>query len=138
MDFSPPPRRRRTENLLPMVNVVFLLLIFFLISAKLAPPEPFSVTLPRAEAETAEAGAFTLYLSAEGTLGFLDVSGNEAARAALSAALAEFCDLGDCVGKPPALVLRADAAAPAAGLAALLPQLAGLGFARVQLVTALP
>lgn len=28
MDFSDPPRRRREENLLPMVNVVFLLLIF--------------------------------------------------------------------------------------------------------------
>lgn len=138
MDFSRPPRRRRTETLLPMVNVVFLLLIFFLISAKLSPPEPFAVTLPEALAEVGTEGEFTLHLSATGDLGFLDQTGEAEVRAALALARANFCESADCVAAPPSLLLRADAAAPAARLAALLPQLAGLGFAQVYLATALP
>ena len=33
MDFSPPKPRRESEPALPMINVVFLLLVFFLMSA---------------------------------------------------------------------------------------------------------
>ncbi len=42
-NFKTVPARRRTENVVPMINVVFLLLIFFLISAQIAPPPPLEV-----------------------------------------------------------------------------------------------
>lgn len=136
MDFSPAPRRRPAENLLPMINVVFLLLIFFLISAKLAPPEPFAVTLP--EAAAAEGGVgpgLVLHLGADGGLGYGEAR-DDAALAALATARAEFCGRADCGKTPPRLALRADAAAPAEGLADLLASLAAIGFAEVTLVTA--
>jgi biopolymer transport protein ExbD len=141
MRIAAPSRRHRPENLLPMINVVFLLLIFFLIAAKLAPPEPFTLTLPQAQAEAraAEAsGVFTLFLSAEGALAYLDVTGAPAALAALAAARADYCAASDCAATPPLLDLRADARAPAARLAALLGMLAPLGFAEARLVTAAP
>lgn len=138
MDFSDPPRRRAAENLLPMINVVFLLLIFFLISAQLAPPEPFPVTLPEAEAEIEADGTLSLHLNAAGDLGFRDQTGEVAALAALAAARVEFCAAQDCAATPPRLLLRADQGAPAARLAALLPALARLGFAEVHLVTVRP
>ncbi len=40
MDFRDPPRRKPEENLLPMINVIFLLLVFFLMAARLTAPNP--------------------------------------------------------------------------------------------------
>lgn len=138
MDFSEPSRRAPTENLLPMINVVFLLLIFFLMTAELAPPEPFPVAPPTAaEGEQAD-GPLTLYLNTAGEIGFRDVTGRDAAFAALAAARDERCALDDCATDPPQLLLRADGAAPAATLAALLPGLARLGFKHIDLVAVRP
>ena len=58
MRFAPPgarPRRPR-ESAVPMINIVFLLLIFFLMTATIAPPAPFAVTPPAAE-RAGETGA---------------------------------------------------------------------------------
>ncbi len=137
MDFAPPPRRRPAENLLPMINVVFLLLIFFLIAAKLAPPEPFAVALPEAEGIAAPDAGLTLHLDATGQPGFADALG-DAALVALAAARTELCASVDCAVAPPMLLLRADANAPAAALAALMPRLAAAGFGAVTLVTRQP
>ncbi|WP_372840591.1 ExbD/TolR family protein [Phaeovulum sp.] len=137
MDFSPPPRRRPAENLLPMINVVFLLLIFFLIAAKLAPPEPFAVSLPEAEGLAAPDAALTLHLDADGQPGFAAELG-DAALVALAKARDALCASADCAASPPALLLRADADAPAASLAALMPQIAAAGFGAVTLVTRQP
>jgi biopolymer transport protein ExbD len=133
MNFSSSLPKRKEENLLPMINVVFLLLIFFLISAKMTPPEPFVVTPPSAQTEAEAEGTFTLYLAADGRVGFHDAEG-EAALQMLGAAQAEYCGLADCEAAKPRLTLRADTALPAAQLAALLPQIATLGFAQIELV----
>jgi len=140
MDFSTPERRPRETSLLPMINVVFLLLVFFLIAAKLAPPEPFAVTPPEASAQDETAGDFTLYLGADGQLGFDGAQSADAATDAgifdaLTAARLDYCARADCTVQPPRLMLRADAAAPVARLAALLPALGTAGFAQVDLVT---
>ncbi|MEM1152412.1 MAG: biopolymer transporter ExbD, partial [Pseudomonadota bacterium] len=37
MRLRAPDRKRRAENYVPMINVVFLLLIFFLMTAQIAP-----------------------------------------------------------------------------------------------------
>lgn len=131
MQFEPPPRPRPSENLLPMINVVFLLLIFFLIAAKLAPPSPFEVLAPQATADAATespAQDLVLWLGADGTLAYGDARG-EAALAALAQARAA------CVESCARLTLRADAGAGAGALAALAPKLAAMGFARLALVT---
>jgi biopolymer transport protein ExbD len=146
MDFAPPPRRRAAENLLPMINVVFLLLVFFLITAKLAPPDPLPVTLPAAAAGQDAEGAAepALYLGADGGLATLTPAGalshasDAEAMAALAQGRAALCARLDCALEPPVLILRADAAAPAARLAELLPGLAAAGFAAVDLVTVRP
>jgi len=134
MDFSDPPRVRPQENLLPMINVVFLLLIFFLISARMTPPEPFDIIPPASVAEAEARGDFTLFLAADARIGFRDTVG-QAALSALAAALSDHCATVECTTAPPRLTLRADAALPAARLAQVLPQLAGLGFAQIELVT---
>ncbi len=135
MQFSDPPRRKQSDSIVPMINVVFLLLIFFLMTAQIAPPMPFDVTPPNAAAQGDPAEAdLTLYLSADGDLGYRDVRG-PAALDALQQTLAELCGTGACGDNRPTLILRADGAVEGALLARLMPQLAQAGFSQIQLVT---
>ncbi|MFN4156414.1 MAG: ExbD/TolR family protein [Paracoccaceae bacterium] len=133
MDFSDHPRRKPAENLLPMINVVFLLLIFFLMSARLTPPEPFPVTPPAAQTEAEAQGEFALFIAADGQLGYRDSLG-DAALARIMASREGHCAAADCVAAPPRLTLRADTALPATALAGLLPKLSALGFASIELL----
>ena len=133
MDFRDPPRRKPEENLLPMINVIFLLLIFFLIAARMTAPEPFAVTPPQAMTEAEAQGDFTLFIAADGLLGYREHRG-DAALAALVASRTDHCLSTDCRADPPRLTLRADSALPAARLAALMPRLPALGFDSVELV----
>ena len=135
MRLADRPRPRPAENLLPMINVVFLLLVFFLISARLTPPEPFAVRPPQAQAPSGAeaAGALVLYLAEDGRVGFAENIGADALRA-LAAARAALCAKTDCDAVPPHLMLRADAAVSAVRVSALVPQLAAMGFERIDLV----
>ena len=129
LDFSPAtPPRRAAENIVPMINVVFLLLIFFLMSAQIAPPDPIDVTVPDSTSEAAPLDPNALYVGADGTLAYGGATGD----AALVDRVAALAALSDHQGVLP---LRADAALPATQLAALLPKLAAAGVDGVELIT---
>ncbi len=51
MHFEPPRPRSDDERILPLINVVFLLLIFFMIVGKLSVVEPFELTPPESVSE---------------------------------------------------------------------------------------
>lgn len=120
MRFAQPPRRRATESVVPMINVVFLLLIFFMMAARIAPPQPFDLTPPQAASEARPDGARVLYLSRDGVLAFEAHRGAE-----VWTALAE-------AGQGP-LTLRADMDMSAALLAETLARLAAIGIGDVEL-----
>ncbi len=128
MQFASPPRRPPREAIVPMINVVFLLLIFFLMTATLTPPAPLSVTPPAAQGADPQAEGRALLFAADGTLAFGTDEGEAALVAALMAALG-----APTAGGP--LTLRADADLPGAALAALLARLAAGGADEVRLVT---
>jgi biopolymer transport protein ExbD len=112
MDFRSPESPRRQEPVLPMVNLVFLLLVFFLMVATLAPPAPVPVEPPRvAGAQAADGRGARLHLDAQG-VPHLEAATGEAALAAARAAAAE-----------GPLVLRADRRAPGPALASVLAAL---------------
>lgn len=122
MRFARPHLRRRTaESIVPMINIVFLLLIFLLLTARIAPPAPFELTLPEAGAAPEPQGPAHLLIAADGTLALGALRG--------AAALAAI---------PPGatLYVSADAALPAETLARLLPRLAAAG--EIRLVTRAP
>lgn len=114
------PRRRLAEPVVPMINVGFLLLIFFLIAAQIAPSAPFPVTPPEGAAETAEVRSI-LFVGSDGALAF----GGLRDEAAFAAASAE-----------GSLQISADRALDGAALAALLTRLAGAGVIDIQLTVA--
>jgi biopolymer transport protein ExbD len=120
MNFAPRPRPARSENIVPMINVVFLLLIFFLMTASLEPAPPVKVTLPESMAEPGEV-ARNLYVDAEGLIAFDGATG-DGARALLAGIEGE-------------IVIHADRNLPASALARVLADLAALGLTRLDLAT---
>lgn len=128
MNFATPnrPRGGQDRAIVPMINVVFLLLIFFLMTASLTPAPPLDITAPEATAPQIDPQPGTLYVAADGTVVFAGNRG-DAALAALSA-------------RPPdgPLAVHADADYPAADLARLLPRLAQVGITDIHLITVQP
>ncbi|MEO1001091.1 MAG: biopolymer transporter ExbD [Pseudomonadota bacterium] len=114
-----------------MINVVFLLLIFFLMTARIVSPDPFELVLPVAERETQAEGMLTLHVSAEGALAFREARG-EAAIAALAGAAGAGSD------EVLPVQIRADAGVEAVEIARLLRGLSEAGAERITLLTAPP
>lgn len=117
-------RRRRTRDadIVPMINVAFLLLVFLLMTAVLAPPEPADIEPPVADLAPEDRRDDTLYVTSNGMPLFRDARG--------SAALAML--------PGGTLRVKADRALPGVELSRLLSALADAGVAEVELVTAAP
>lgn len=123
MNFAPtPPRKRMRESVVPMINVVFLLLIFFLMTAQIAPPDPVAVDPPLSQLadQPAPAGERVAWLGADGVLHADGVTG----------ALA-IARLAESAGP---LTLRADAGLSAARFAGILRELGAAGLNDVTLI----
>ena len=121
--FAPRSRRRRGESIVPMINVVFLLLVFFLMTSRLAPPDPLAVRPPQAQPGAGDRGGPELLLGANGEIAFGALRGPAAETAFTRAARP---------GLPARL--RADAQAPADQVAALMARLAAAGISELALV----
>ena len=126
MRFAHTQTKPRAEAIVPMINVVFLLLIFFLMTATIAPPDPLDVVPPEAGADPANPTERVLHLGAEGAMAY----GTERGEAALAAAIA-----GGAAGQDSPLTIRADGRLDGAVLARLLARLAAADVTDVQLVT---
>jgi biopolymer transport protein ExbD len=123
MDFSTRHRRQSGDPILPMINVVFLLLVFFLLTAQIAPRAPFELHPPATAIEGAIRPAPVFFVSSTRETFFRGESG-EAAFAAIANGLDD--------GQP--LTLRADASVEAAYVVQVLTRLRALGVEQVQLV----
>ena len=122
MHIDMPKRRPRGESIIPMINVVFLLLIFFLLTAQISPSTPFPVTPPDSTSDIRARAQDVLYVSATGELAWNEARGDDVWP--LIAARTE----------DGPVQIRADASAPAAKLAAHLKQLRQATDAGAQLV----
>lgn len=136
-----PPAGRRggsapgvdEPGVLPLINVVFLLLVFFLLAGQLVAADPFAVRPPVSSAPGDGAPAVpTILLAADGRLAVVGAEGGdrEAADDALAGLVAD--------GPPPLVRLKADGQVPAERVTRLLRRLEGLGVARVHLLATPP
>ena len=63
--------RRIDDNMVPMINIVFLLLIFFMVAARIQQSAPSEIHLPHStQTETNQQPASTLFVNADGKLTF--------------------------------------------------------------------
>lgn len=122
MNLIPDRRTARASDVVPMINIAFLLLIFFLVMARMVPPDPFDVTAPQADGSAVEARE-ALFVSSQGRLAFNDLTGEAAFQAAV---------------RHETLHLRADAGLGAELFAELTARLADAGVRSINLSTVSP
>lgn len=107
------------ESVVPMINVAFLLLIFFLMVAVIVPPQPFAVTPPEASGQSEAPAPETLFVNEDGDLAFGAHRGD-----AVFAALSE-----------TRIRVRADAKLDASELARILTRLREAGVTSIEIAT---
>lgn len=122
MDFSQPRKSTATEAVLPMINVVFLLLIFFMMTTQIAPKAPFAVAPPHTDLNTRSETAPVLFLAQDGRLFFEGDTGD--------AAFDRIARMGDGA----AITLRADAQTKAVRVAQIVAELRARGITQINLV----
>ena len=125
----PRPAEDADARILPLINIVFLLLIFFMVAGRLSASDPFDVTPPETgNASEARVEGIEILLGANGELA---LDWREMERTALKAALdRRLRDAPDTHVR-----LRADHRGAARALVALMQELRGLGARNVTLIT---
>ena len=129
MHFQPPRPRNQEERVLPLINVVFLLLIFFMLAGRLSASDPFEVEPQTSQSEGPAAKQELLVLvGADGRLALDNV---EMEADALKLAVAE--RLENAGGA--AVRLKADSAAAATEVVEVMELLRAAGVEKLKLLT---
>ncbi|RMD60627.1 MAG: biopolymer transporter ExbD [Alphaproteobacteria bacterium] len=125
---SPRPRNDE-ERILPLINVVFLLLIFFMLAGRLVASTPFRIEPPHSASEESVAAQESVVLIS--TDGRLALDGTVMEAPALKAAVAER------MSNDPAarMHLKADGRVEATRVVAVMELLHEAGVERLKLLT---
>lgn len=119
--------RNADEGIIPLINVVFLLLIFFMLAGKLSQIDPFEVTPPESASESLpDAATLTVLVGADGRIAF---DGKPLELDALPAALAEHSQ------DSAVLRLKADQQAEADRVIEVMESLRAAGIGKLSLLT---
>lgn len=117
------------ERILPLINVVFLLLIFFMIAGRLASSDPFNIEPPQSASEgPPEVQEMVVLVGAEGDLA---LDGEVMDETTLAAAVAERMEAYDV----PPLRLKADGRAEATAVVGVMELLREAGVESLRLLT---
>ena len=120
---------RDEQNVLPLINVVFLLLIFFMLTGTLAASDPFQIAPPQSASEGASGSRDMMILV--GVDGRLALDGEVMTDDELLAAVAERLAEDDSLRTQ----LKADQLAEAVLVVQVMEQLRDAGVDRLQLLT---
>ena len=129
MQFEGRKRIRHGINLVPLINIVFLLLIFFMLSSTLVTPDKFDIQLPESDkGDSHESVTIVILVRGDGTIAINNVA----------VSLTELSDLLVSeieAGAHPELMVRADASANTKDIVAVLRQAKIAGIEAVALAT---
>ena len=129
MRFARPRPRNDDERILPLINVVFLLLIFFMLAGRFSAADPFQIDPPRSASEGVATERDILVLV--GADGRLALDGDIIEEAALGAAVADRLSSD----KTMRLWLKADGSAEATRVVEVMELLRAAGAERLRLLT---
>ncbi len=131
IQFDSPVARRDEPGLLPLVNIVFLLLVFILLAGTVTAPDPLTVRLPVSDAQNpAQAAELKIGLLNDGGL---TLDGLRVDAVALDRALKPLAQRVS-TDAPPRIRISADRQAVTGDLLDLLAQLSGHGFGQASLI----
>ena len=131
--FRPYARNTQSidDRIMPLINIVFLLLIFFIVAGVMREPAPFEIDAPEASSETViEKPELTIFVAEDGRIA---VGEQRVARAGLGELVAPM------LAEAPDRRIRiaADEKAEAVEVIAVMETLRSLGAERVRLTTRL-
>jgi len=132
IEIRPSATYHRAPNITPLVDIVFLLLIFFMLTAFFIQPEGMGVDLPDADAPPTEAVTeFTVLVDETGDIEFNGVP--------MSKALLE-SELSLALEKEPAaaVVVKADGSLPLQGIVGVMEAINRAGAERLVIATERP
>jgi len=129
MRFGETPKRERPENVVPLINIVFLMLIFLMLAGTIAPRQALRAKAPRgADGEPAATMLADLVIDAEGRIAYLgEIVSAEELRARAGADAARHRD------RP--LSVLADRGADATLVLGLIDDIRRAGIRRIRLLT---
>ena len=129
MQFEPSGRVNDEERILPLINIVFLLLIFFMLAGRLAVSDAFRIEPPRSMGEAAaQQGEMIVLVGAQGRLA-LDGEVMEPAR--IQSTVAKRVS----GGVSPGVLVRADGQAEAIRVMEVMDLLQEAGIENLNLLT---
>lgn len=129
----PPTRRNDDERILPLINIVFLLLIFFMLAGRLAADDPFDVEPARsASSAAAEADDMLVLVGADGRLA---LDGEVIGEAALRSAVAERLVAAEAAGTTAHIRFKADGRTEAVRVVAIMELLREAGATSLHMLT---
>lgn len=128
----PDPRTGRDDHLIPLINIIFLMLIFFMVAGQIAPRESIRVDPPVSEQKAAgEIAEHVIILDADGRIA---IGERTLSAEALSERLALWqaaASGAESIG----ITIKADAAVTTGRLRETLDLLDAAGIAQVELIT---
>lgn len=133
MNLQPDDSDEPDVNLTPLIDVVFLLLIFFMVSTTFEHQSRIQVELPEASAEpiTPEAESLEIIVDAQGRYFIGEEQVVNSQLKTLKGAIAKV--LGDRTDMP--VIVRADANSPHQSVVTVLDATSQLGLTRISLAT---
>ena len=133
MNLQPGDSDEPDVNLTPLIDVVFLLLIFFMVSTTFEHQSRIQVELPEASAEptTPEAESLEIIVDAQGRYFIGEEQVVNTQLKTLKGAIAKV--LGDRTDMP--VIVRADANSPHQSVVTVLDATSQLGLTRISLAT---
>ena len=133
MKLSPQKPEEPDVNLTPMIDVVFLLLLFFMVSTSFIRESSLKVDLPEAsgEAMVEQETPIDIVINAEGSFSINDVNLFDNSREAIAKALKAVA--GD--NKDPHVIISADANTDYQNIVTAMDTAQQLGYTRLTLAT---
>jgi len=132
MKFQSRPREELEVNIAPLIDVVFLLLIFFMVSTTFQHESELKVTLPEASANTpVEVQPLQIVINASGDY---FIGGQELVNNQLNTLVSALAKLSSG-NKDLPLVIRADALTPHQAVITAMDAAAQLGLVRLSIAT---
>ncbi|MBI1262372.1 MAG: hypothetical protein GC184_11665 [Rhizobiales bacterium] len=129
IEFDEPTPRRPFETMVPLINVVFLLLIFFLLAGTMQPGEDVDVTLPSGQVDDRDTQQpLTIIVEKDGFVWL----GKSVVDPALSGyRIGDYIKTSNAV----AVAIKSDAQAPAESVLRLMEELRKAGVKQVTILT---
>ncbi|MDA3922526.1 MAG: biopolymer transporter ExbD [Salinisphaera sp.] len=137
MHFRRPTQQTRNERslddaILPLTNIVFLLLIFFMLAGRLATPEPFTIQPPQSTSKhAADTSGIDVQIGRDGQLA---MDGKTQTISDLQAAVAARLKQSP----DTAIQLRADGSTRAERVVEIMQRLHAAGAQKLRLITVSP